>query len=444
MRYLVIVIFLLGIFNPAFTQVSFKTNLTDSRLAKLKRAKDARSKLATYKKMQLKDSLQAAKERKKALRDSLGRKGFKQYQDSLADWKDYKKSANGILARSQHMQKFNRLKDKVPDKIEKPNLKALDSLKGKIPDDSLKALKKQYIKEHMNVRDQLGLPDSLQVDLPDSLKGMAVMAKYGMYGTMMETYASRKGLPTDSTSLANQLAVEEKVKAFLPESMQSSEGFGNYQNNLGISEMNQDDPTGSMVSQLPPEQAKAASTAMSILKKGYISVPNSNDLSTAKKRNSLKGAPLKQRIFLGGNVALQSIRPAILDVDIQIGYKFNRDFVVGTGFIVREQFDNLPSGLVGDAYGNSLFASHDLPFGLFAYAEFQNMKEQSLFQENQVEATWQQAMNAGIGKELPLTKWLNLTAMILYDFNHKNNNLHPRPIVVRFGYRVSELAFRKK
>ena len=96
--------------------------------------------------------------------------------------------------------------------------------------------------------------------------------------------------------------------------------------------------------------------------------------------------------------------------------------------------------MVGDAYGHSVFVNHELPFGIFAYAEFQNMQNQSLFQENRVETEWQQSFMMGIGKELPLTKSVNLTAMILFDLNYKNNDLNPRPLVVRFGYRISELA----
>jgi len=270
---------------------------------------------------------------------------------------------------------------------------------------------------------------------------MATMAKYGMYGTMMETYAGRRGIPTDSSSLAGQLAIEDRVKSFLPEGLQEEQSFGSFQNQFtGGDEIDKDNPTSLFAEHLSPEQMQTATTAMTMLKKGYISVPNSNDLSSAKKRNSLEGAPFRRRIYLGGNVALQSIKPAILDVDIQVGYKFNRDFFTGVGFIIREQFSDQPSALVGDAYGHSVFVNHELPFGIFAYTEFQNMQNQSLFQENRVETEWQQSFMMGIGKELPLTKSVNLTAMILYDLNFKNNDLNPRPLVVRFGYRISELA----
>ena len=402
-------------------QVKFTANMTDSRLAKLKKSKDARTKLQRYQKMQVQDSLKASKERRKFLRDSLGSKRMmKAYSDSLELKELYKNNVNSYLGRAGlggYKAQFDQYKQ------------AKDSM-------GIEAWKQQQ-------KDKWGRPFGVgdSIGVPDSLSGMDVMAKYGMYGTMMETYATRKGLPTDSASLMQQLAIEEKVKSYLPEELQGDQGFGSFQEQfVGDAEMDKDNPTGVLTEHLSPEQMKAASATMSVLKKGYISVANTNDLSTAKKRKSLKDAPFKRRVFLGGNVALKSFAPVILDTDIQVGYKFNRDFYIGTGFIIREQFSDMPSALVGDAYGHSFFVNHDLPLGIFGYMEFQTLRKQSLFQENLIEAKSEQSFMMGIGKELALTSKVNLTAMILYDLNYKNNNLNPKPIVIRFGYRISELA----
>jgi len=421
---IVFVLVVLSAIPELNAQVKFQTNLTHSRLGRLAKAKDAKTKLKRYKKMYNQDSIKAAREEQRHLRDSLGTKGYKVRRDSLENVRKFGVSRNTYLSRGQQLK----IKKPTAPGFERPS-HPLDSLKGKIPDDSLRVLKRQYAKDQADIH-------------PDSV-GFQTMARYGMYGAMMDTYASRRGVPGDSASMANQLAMEDRVKAYLPEELQSDQEFGSFQSSFGSGDPN--NPTKTMPENLPPEQMQAATAAMSVLKKGYISVPNSNDMSTAKKRNSLEGAPLKQRIFIGGNVALASIQPAILDIDLQVGYKFTRDFVLGVGFIVREQFDKQPSTLVGDAYGHSVFANYDLPLGIFAYAEAQRMKTQSLFQENgPMEAPWEQAYMVGIGKEIPLNRVINLTAMVLYDLNHKHNDLHPRPIVVRFGYRMSELAFRKK
>ncbi|MCP4458559.1 MAG: hypothetical protein GY816_11130 [Cytophagales bacterium] len=395
-------------------QIKFSMNMTDSRVAKLQKSKDARTKLERYKKMYAQDSMQAYKDRQKFLKDSLGgKRQLKHYNDSLQLEALYKDNLNSYLGRAKGMKDQYAINN--------------DSL-------SIENWKKDQMTE-LKAR-HLGDPD-----LPDSLQGIAVMAKYGMYGTMMETYASRKGIPTDSSSLAQQLAVEDRVKAYLPEELQGDQEFGSFQDHfMGGEEMDKDNPTGMFADHLPPEQMKAATTAMSVLKKGYISVSNTNDLSTAKKRKSLEGAPFRRRLFLGGNVAIKSVNPVILDTDIQVGYKFNRDFYTGVGFIIREQFSDQPSALVGDAYGHTFFVNHDLPLGIFAYGEVQNMNKQSLFQENLVESEWEQSYLLGIGKELPLTSKINLTAMILYDLNYKRNDLNGKPIVIRFGYRISELA----
>jgi hypothetical protein len=263
---------------------------------------------------------------------------------------------------------------------------------------------------------------------------------------MKDMYGQSKAdpVPTDSASMAQKLAMEQRIKTLLPEGMKPAgnpnlqEGFTGGQNVSNPMASN----AAVFDNSLPPEQRAKALASTTVMKKSYVSMPNSNDPSTAKKRNSLEGQPLKRRIYLGGNITLQSLRPPILDTDIQGGYKFNRDFFSGVGFVVREQFDERPSMLVGDAYGYSVFANHKIPLGLFAYAEIQNMRTQSLFQENLVQASWQQAYNLGIGKEIPVLPWLNLTTMVLYDFNHKNNDLSARPFSIRIGYRLSELAMR--
>jgi hypothetical protein len=267
-----------------------------------------------------------------------------------------------------------------------------------------------------------------------------------MYGAMKDMYGQSKTgtVPTDSASLAQKLAMEQRLKSLMPQDMQK--GLGEPPGGIGNDYKSLSEPSVKSIpldqfsKNVPGEQMSSATATMSAAKKTHVSMPREGE--DVPKRNSLEGQPLKRRIYLGGNITLQSVNPPILDTDIQVGYKFNRDFLMGTGFIIREQFDERPSMLVGDAYGYSVFANHKIPLGLFAYAEIQNMRTQSLFQDNLVQADWQQAYNLGIGKEIPVLPWLNLTTMVLYDFNHKNNELSTRPFSIRIGYRLSELAMR--
>lgn len=55
---------------------------------------------------------------------------------------------------------------------------------------------------------------------------------------MMDTYVSRHGIPTDSASIANQLTVEEQVKAFLPEELRSEQEFGGFRQQFGDGDPN--------------------------------------------------------------------------------------------------------------------------------------------------------------------------------------------------------------
>jgi hypothetical protein len=385
------------------TYAQVKVSLTDQRMSRLNKSPDARSRLARYRKYQKKDELKAMKDRQKFVKDSL------------------------------------RTAPKLPFTVpgcQPPldSIRAIEARKGQLSKDSIDLLKRQFIRRYC-----LG-------NRPDSLDGLGTMQRYGMYGAMKDMYGQSKTgtVPTDSASLAQKLAMEQRLKSLMPQDMQK--GLGEPPGGIGNDYKSLSEPSVKSIpldqfsKNVPGEQMSSATATMSAAKKTHVSMPREGE--DVPKRNSLEGQPLKRRIYLGGNITLQSVNPPILDTDIQVGYKFNRDFLMGTGFIIREQFDERPSMLVGDAYGYSVFANHKIPLGLFAYAEIQNMRTQSLFQDNLVQADWQQAYNLGIGKEIPVLPWLNLTTMVLYDFNHKNNGLSARPFSIRIGYRLSELAMR--
>ena len=68
------------------------------------------------------------------------------------------------------------------------------------------------------------------------------------------------------------------------------------------------------------EQFQEVQSQMTKVKQKYASVPNSNDLSTAQKRNSLKGEPFWKRLVLGGNFNLTETNPVTIDFSPVIGW----------------------------------------------------------------------------------------------------------------------------
>jgi len=68
-------------------------------------------------------------------------------------------------------------------------------------------------------------------------------------------------------------------------------------------------------------QIQDVQSNMTELKKKYSSVPNSNDLSTARKRTSLEGEPFWKRIVLGGNFNITKTNPVTLDLSPVVGWR---------------------------------------------------------------------------------------------------------------------------
>jgi hypothetical protein len=65
------------------------------------------------------------------------------------------------------------------------------------------------------------------------------------------------------------------------------------------------------------------------LKQKYSYVPNSNDLSSAVKRSSLKGESLWKRLVIGGNFNVSKTNPVTIDLAPAVGYKLNKLFEAG-------------------------------------------------------------------------------------------------------------------
>src|SRR5579859_8167495 len=118
-------------------------------------------------------------------------------------------------------------------------------------------------------------------------------------------------------------------------------------------------------------------TRLSKLMRRYSYVPNSNDLSTAVKRTSLKGRTFKERLVVAGNFQLLNTTPVTLDFSPIAGYKFNSKWSAGIGMNYRQTFSNNPTTSVKlspSVFGVKVFASYDVAKGFFAYTEFDRSK----------------------------------------------------------------------
>lgn len=188
------------------------------------------------------------------------------------------------------------------------------------------------------------------------------------------------------------------------------------------------------------EQIQQVQSKMGELKQKYSSVVNSNDLSTATKRSSLKGEPFWKRLVIGGNLNLSETNPLSIDFAPVLGWKFNKLFEAGVTGAYRAKFGADKSGVNTfeneEVYGYSIFANHMVFKNFFGYLEGENMSTVTGTTEDSQRA-WQQSLLLGLGRKFKIAKFLEMQAIVSYNFLHDNSDgVYNSPVVFKTGLRV--------
>ena len=404
----------------SFSQAQdFDVNLSKKHLKKIENAKDARSKLQKYRKYYTKDSLKAAKRM---------RKYWRQKSDSL----------------TKAMRK---------DKLEKAtNSYALNLPKAdSTTPDSLKAIGLH------KARNQL--PGSGQVDEVQSrLKDITGGADLNR--DSLKSYAGRYA-QDQAEHLENRLAQSEELKPLVEqgktlESLQQTpakykQQYEQYADPGALKDQGKslaENEAADFFAQ-HAEQLQAVQKKISRLQKKYRSVLNSNDLSTAVKRTSLKGRPFRERLFIGGNFNINTLDPLSLDLSPQVGYKFNTRFVVGIGGTYRKTFADtlrVSPAIPAETYGYKAFTSYDVIKSFFAYAEYERMTREVASPNSDTNTTqWVDGLLLGVGRRFSIHPKVHMNMMVLYNFLHDSETaIYSRPWTLKFGFQLSEMALLKK
>jgi len=190
------------------------------------------------------------------------------------------------------------------------------------------------------------------------------------------------------------------------------------------------------------------------LKKKYSSVADARDLSTAVKRNSLKGEPLGQRLVLGGTFQItpsfsrkDSIKglpndySAAVDLSPVIGYKLNKKFTVGGSFTYRANIVVDEFETQNETYGYRGFLEYFLKESIFLHGEYQALRTaratepaSAVQSMDQGMGQWMHGALVGLGKEFGLFKGFRGQVMVLYDFLYDGAvSPYKRPMSIRFG-----------
>ncbi|KEO71618.1 hypothetical protein EL17_24030 [Anditalea andensis] len=181
---------------------------------------------------------------------------------------------------------------------------------------------------------------------------------------------------------------------------------------------------------------QAAQEEVAVLKKKYAEVVDSNDLSTATKVNSLKGEPLMNRLVFGGTFQLHVDRNTNLDLNPEIGYRMNRNFDMGMGgtYRIRVATKDLPQWIKEpNVMGFRGFANHLLFKNLFLHGEYEGLKSSMRPDAGQAVQEWHGSLLTGIQKRFRLKGKAQGQVLLLYNFHYRENPLYNSPWVMRVG-----------
>ena len=198
------------------------------------------------------------------------------------------------------------------------------------------------------------------------------------------------------------------------------------------------------------DKLEGAMSQMTKLKKKYSCVPDSRDLSTAIKKNSMKGKPLKERLILGGNFQILRGNPVSLDLSPYLMYRINKIFFTGAGITYRASLgieNNQQTNIVQDVYGVNILAQHKIYKGFFGHLEgtYMNRPVESTQQSTDMsQSAWSEGLMLGIGKRLRFSQLVNGTIIFTYDFLHNDQSVNPKPWNIRFGFELGKLSLPKR
>lgn len=193
-------------------------------------------------------------------------------------------------------------------------------------------------------------------------------------------------------------------------------------------------------------QITQAQIQMSSLKKKYSSMPNSNDLSSATKRTSLKGESLWKRLVIGGNFNISKANPLSIDLSPVLGYKINKLSEIGATGAYRAQLevDKSLQASNPNVYGYSIFANHMLYKGFFGYLEGERLRTteftmdpQGNLETDMPSMKWKQTLLVGIGRSFNISRWLEVQTLMLVNVLHDNKDgLYGSPVIFKTGLRL--------
>jgi len=193
------------------------------------------------------------------------------------------------------------------------------------------------------------------------------------------------------------------------------------------------------------EKLAQARSEMSKLKKKYNFLPNTEDVGSAVKANSLQNTAFGDRIRMGGFFQLHRGNPTAVDLSPAVFYRINKLLQAGISGTYRMCFganERAPSTLAEDVYGLGAMVQHQLWKGFFGHAAFQYMSSNTPPSSATVDAlqrNWKEGLPVGIGKQIRIKSGVMGQVLFLYDVLHTSESPNPRAWNITFGITFGEL-----
>jgi len=395
-----------------------------------------------YKKYFKKDSIKQVKSQLKASATKYGKKVLKDSLRTLNDVNPYKQSIDKIIDLDSGYVKSEAKKQGHEKITQKVGIDIGDITVDSTLTDQAKQKGKSRIKREVKnqkiVKENSELLDIAQVDSLKnfSMDSVGVKAKDAALNKGEEYLKSTKegqalgGLDKDS-EFGKLSAQKDKLEKTQEELKQATA-----QNQLKQQMTSKaKDFITKNAAQIQEVQSK-----MTGLKKKYSSVPNSNDLSTARKRISLEGEPFWKRMVLGGNFNITKTNPVTLDLAPVLGYRINKLFEAGISATYRVSFKASSSTVTKDdaVYGQGLWVNHLFYKNYFGYIEGERMSTVTI-KDDISTRSWKESLLIGVGRKFKVAKWMEMQALILFNLLYDNQDeLYSSPVVFKTGFRITK------
>jgi hypothetical protein len=196
------------------------------------------------------------------------------------------------------------------------------------------------------------------------------------------------------------------------------------------------------------DKINAAEDKLAALKKKYSYIPDSRDLSTAVKRNSLKNTPFKKRFLFGLNFQLQRGDPLALDLSPNLMYRFNKLFLAGISGTYRAKLgieDKVTTKVEQDVFGFGAISQHKIWKGIFAHGEYNYLSTPGITQTSGSDLksrVWHSTLPVGIGSTIKISNAISTQVILTYDFLHNARSPNPKAWNLKFGFQLGKLNLK--